>query len=63
MRILQVHNRYKTPGGEWTVFNQEHELLKKDHEVDQFIIKNSDHLDSFFIKVKLIFKTHYNHNS
>tara|TARA_R100001143_G_scaffold63603_3_gene73739 strand:- start:9981 stop:11189 length:1209 start_codon:yes stop_codon:yes gene_type:complete len=63
MRILQVHNRYKTPGGEWTVLNQEHELLKGEHEVDQFIIKNSDHLDTLFDRVKLIFKTHYNHQS
>lgn len=65
MRILQVHNRYKTPGGEWTVLNQELELLKNEHEheVDQFIIKNSDHLDTFLKKVKLIFKAHYNHNS
>lgn len=63
MRILQVHNRYKTPGGEWTVLNQEHGLLKGKHEVDQFIIKNSDHLDSISDKVKLIFKTHYNHQS
>lgn len=63
MRILQVHNRYKTAGGEWTVLNQEHELLKDEHEVDQFIIKNSDHLDTFLKKAKLIFKTHYNHDS
>lgn len=63
MRILQVHNRYKTPGGEWTVLNQEHGLLKEKHEVDQFIIKNSDHLDTLTKKAKLIFKTHYNHHS
>ncbi|MEX2411666.1 MAG: glycosyltransferase family 4 protein, partial [Candidatus Paceibacterota bacterium] len=63
MRILQVHNRYKTPGGEWTVLNQEHGLLKENHEVDQFIIKNSDHLDTLTDKAKLIFKTHYNSQS
>jgi len=63
MRILQVHNRYKTAGGEWTVFNQEHELLKNEHDIDQFIIKNSDHLDSLYKKAKLIFKTHYNYDS
>ena len=63
MRILQVHNRYKTPGGEWTVLNQEHGLLKQEHEVDQFIIKNSDHLATLTNKAKLIFKTHYNHQS
>lgn len=63
MRILQVHNRYKTTGGEWTVFNQEHELLKERHEVDQFVIKNIDHLDTLTKKAKLIFKTHYNQHS
>lgn len=60
MKILQVHNRYKTSGGEWTVLNQEFELLREKHQVDQFIIKNSEHLDTMLKKMKLIFKTHYN---
>ena len=63
MRILQVHNRYKTPGGEWTVLNQENGLLKQNHDVDQFLIKNSEHLVTLTDKAKLIFKTHYNHQS
>lgn len=63
MNILQIHNRYKTPGGEWTVLNQEYNLLCKNHKVDQFIIKNSDHLNSIWERMSLIFKTHYNSRS
>lgn len=63
MNILQVHNRYKITGGEWTVLNQEYDLLKKEHSVDQLIVDNTEKLDSLFNKLKLIFTTHYNRKS
>ncbi len=60
MKILQVHNKYKITGGEWTVLHQEYELLKHEHEVDQFIVDNEKVLSNFFNQFKLIFNTHYN---
>lgn len=63
MNILQVHNRYKITGGEWTVLNQEYDLLKKEHSVDRLIVDNTEKLDTLFNKLKLIFTTHYNHQS
>lgn len=63
MNILQVHNRYKITGGEWTVVKQEYDLLSKDHNVHQLIVENTKELDSLFNKLKLIFTTHYNRKS
>ncbi len=63
MNILQVHNRYKITGGEWTVVNQEYDLLRKDHTVHQLIVENTKELDSFYNRLKLIFTTHYNRKS
>lgn len=63
MNILQVHNRYKITGGEWTVLNQEYDLLKKNHSVNQLIVDNTKQLDSLYSKLKLIFTTHYNRRS
>lgn len=63
MRILQVHNRYKITGGEWTVLNQEYDLLSKKHIVDQLIVENNRELNSFYNKLKLIFTTHHNRKS
>lgn len=63
MNILQVYNQYRTPGGEWTVLNQEYELLSQNHEVDQLLVDNRDALTSFYKKLELVFKTHYNHSS
>jgi glycosyltransferase involved in cell wall biosynthesis len=63
MNILQVHNRYKITGGEWTVLNQEYDLLKKNHSVEQFIVDNTKQLDSLYSKLKLVFTTHYNRRS
>lgn len=63
MKILQVHNRYKITGGEWTVLNQEYNLLSKEHVVNQLIVENNRELSSFFNKCKLIFTTHYNRKS
>lgn len=63
MKILQVHNRYKITGGEWTVVNHEYELLKKEHAVEQLIVDNNEELDSFINKLKLVFSTHYNRSS
>ncbi len=60
MNILQVHNKYKILGGEWTVLHQEYELLKKNHSVDQFIVDNNIELSSVIDKLKLVYKTHYN---
>jgi glycosyltransferase involved in cell wall biosynthesis len=63
MNILQVHNRYKITGGEWTVLNQEYDLLKEEHSVEQLIVDNTEELDTLFNKLKLIFTTHYNRKS
>ncbi len=63
MNILQIHNRYKYKGGEWTVVKQEYDLLVKNHTVEQFIVNNRDVLTSVFNKAKLVFKTHYNSES
>lgn len=63
MNILQVHNRYKITGGEWTVLNQEYDLLSKEHIVDQLIVENTKELNSFLNKLKLIFTTHHNRKS
>jgi glycosyltransferase involved in cell wall biosynthesis len=63
MNILQVHNRYTYKGGEWTVVNQEYDLLKNNHNVEQYIVKNGKELQSVFNKARLVFKTHYNAQS
>ncbi len=63
MNILQVHNKYKIIGGEWTVLEQEYELLKKSHNIEQLIVNNSDDLKSLSNRIKLIFTTHYNRDS
>ncbi len=60
MNILQVHNKYKILGGEWTVLNQEYELLKKEHSVEQYIVDNNKELSAIGEKLKLIWQTHYN---
>lgn len=44
MRILQVHNRYGSPGGEDTIAQTEAELLEADgHAVDRFCVTNPTH--------------------
>lgn len=63
MRILQVHNRYKITGGEWTVLNQEYDLLSKEHIVEQLIADNTKELTSLCKKLRLIVTTHYNSQS
>ncbi|MCC5905022.1 MAG: glycosyltransferase family 4 protein [Balneolaceae bacterium] len=63
MNILQVHNRYKYKGGEWTVVSQEYDLLGKEHVVEQYIVNNREALKSILSKAKLVFKTHYNRES
>ena len=63
MNILQVHNKYKFTGGEWVILNQEHELLKRDHQVEQLIVDNSKEIRSLWSKAKLLFQTHYNASS
>ena len=45
MRVLQVHNRYRFPGGEDSVVEDELELLRdRGHEVQQVIFANPDDL-------------------
>jgi len=63
MKILQVHNRYKLPGGEWTVVNQEQELLNEKHKADLFFVENSKEINSLSDRFKLLFRTHYNKES
>lgn len=63
MKILQVHNKYKYTGGEWTVLNQEKDLLQKDHVVEQFIADNTRELRSVINQIKLISSAHYRKSS
>ncbi len=63
MNIFQVHNKYKIIGGEWTVLNQEYNLLKHDHNVDQYIVDNQVALATLAGNLKLILRTHYNRKS
>jgi len=63
MKILQVHNRYKLPGGEWTVVNQEQELLNEKHAADSFFVENSKEINSLSDRFKLLLRTHYNRES
>ena len=63
MKILQVHNKYKYTGGEWTVLHQEKNLLQKDHDVEQFIVDNSRELRSAINQIKLIASAHYRKSS
>lgn len=63
MNILQVHNKYKVPGGERTVLNQEYELLKQKHSVEQLLVDNTEAINTLFDKLKLVFTTHYNRSS
>lgn len=63
MKILQVHNKYKIAGGEWTVLNQEFELLSRHHEVKQLIVDNRSSLESLGNRIRLVFNTHYNRRS
>jgi glycosyltransferase involved in cell wall biosynthesis len=63
MNILQVHNRYKQPGGEWTVVNQEQKLLREKHSVDTFFVENKNEIKGVADRLKLLFRTHYNADS
>lgn len=63
MNILQVHNKYKKSGGEWTVLNQEYDLLSRHHSVQQLIVDNNEELNSTIDQLKLVFSTHYNNSS
>ena len=60
MNILQVHNKYRNIGGEWTVLEQEFDLLKDKHQVERFIVQNSEELKTIYRQLRLIFTTHYN---
>lgn len=43
MRILLIHNKYRQPGGEDSVFREERALLvDKGHTVSEFILSNED---------------------
>ena len=43
MRLLQIHNRYREPGGEDTVVDGERNLLREaGHTVELFCVSNSD---------------------
>lgn len=61
MRILQVHNYYKQPGGEDVVLKNEFDLLiSHGHEVIQFTKSNKEMNDySFSERAKLFFNTAY----
>jgi glycosyltransferase involved in cell wall biosynthesis len=60
MRILLIHNKYKQPGGEDTVFQSESELLTRHgHIVDHLLFDNSE-IKSFFDKCLAGLRTIYN---
>lgn len=63
MNILQVHNKYRQTGGEWTVLNQEYALLREHHNVTRLLADNSTELNSLKSKIQLLFQTHYNPGS
>lgn len=63
MKILQVHNRYKQAGGEWTVVTQEQKLLSRNHEVDCLYADNNKEINGWMSRLKLLFRTHYNAES
>lgn len=45
MRVLQIHNRYRLPGGEDSVVEDEFNLLRgRGHEVHQLMFSNPDHV-------------------
>ena len=47
MKILQVHNEYRHPGGEEVVVNTEKVMLtQQGHEIQQWIVKNSSIQDA-----------------
>lgn len=63
MKILLVHNQYKSKGGEDLVFDQEVELLKSyNNDVETFIVNNDD-ISNFRKKVKTALTVHYSKNS
>ncbi|MEM8893608.1 MAG: glycosyltransferase family 4 protein [Bacteroidota bacterium] len=60
MKILQVHNLYRIPGGEDVVVEAEKSLLEaKGHHVVQ-LTKNNTDIRGLKKKVSLLFQTHYN---
>ncbi len=62
MKVLQVHNFYKIPGGECSVVRAEHQLLTKHgNTVDQFIC-DSDAIEKLGIwgKIRLLIGIPYN---
>lgn len=63
MKILQVHNRYRQAGGEWTVVKQEQKLLSGNHTVDTYYVENRKEITGLSGKLKVLFRTHYNSRS
>ena len=71
MKIIQVHNYYKHPGGEDTVVRAEYDLLEKHgHTVISFHKKNDDICDDSDTGIKkslalftTAIKTIWNHSS
>jgi glycosyltransferase involved in cell wall biosynthesis len=63
MRILLIHNKYKQPGGEDTVFQSESELLTRHgHIVDHLVFDNAD-IKTFFDRCLSGLRTIYNRAS
>ncbi|WNZ47631.1 glycosyltransferase family 4 protein [Leptolyngbya boryana CZ1] len=59
MKILQIHNRYKIPGGEDTVVRCEYELLKQyQHDVRRLEVDNDD-IQTVFDKINIAIGTIY----
>lgn len=64
MKILQAHNKYRQPGGEDIVCEQEYHLLSQNGmEVEQYIVDNTEALDGIWPQIKLLFQTHYSARS
>lgn len=63
MNILQVHNEYRQRGGEWTVLEQEYELLRKSFRVDRHLVSSADELNGMLSRLALVWRTGYNRHA
>lgn len=63
MKILQVHNLYRLPGGEDVVAEQEASLLGEHHTVEQWMRDNTTELRPLYRRLLLPLTTHYSRAS
>ena len=63
MRILLVHNRYKQPGGEDSVFQVESDMLVANGHVVEHLLYENSHIKTFIDKITSGLLTIYNPRS